>query len=183
MLKEEQILGLNSKEYDTAIRKAGQIHEYGINNSYGIRDYYWNYRKKFKATISEQLFSSIVDAMFVAMIDELKEDRYVVFPKGFGFLKTEYCKSYVELKNDKLKVHNIVDWYSTIKLWYEDEEARNQKLLLYKEKTMAKFVKYSKQGNGFKNKRYLCLDIKRSVTKILTQDYINKHQIKPIKYG
>ena len=183
MLKEEQILELSSREYDTLIRKAGQIHEYSINNSYGMRDYFWYYRKTYKNVISEQLYSMVLKEVMNAMIDELKEDRYVVFPFGFGFLKTVYCRSMVRFINGKVKVNGVVDWINTIQLWHSDEEARNKKQLIYKEKTNAKIVKYSKQGNTFKNKLYLCLDIKRSVYKTLTVDYNNKHKIKPLKYG
>ena len=183
MLKEEQILELSSQEYDTLIRKAGQIHEYGVNHSYGIRDYYRAYRKQIKNEVTEQLYSKIIDEVVQAMIDELKKDAYVVLPLGFGFLSTTYLKNRVRIVDSKLKVNGIIDWYKTIKMWYDDEEARNNKQVIYKEKTCNKIAKYSKSGKVFKNKQYLKLVIKRSVFKELTTDYNDKHTIKPIIYG
>ena len=59
MQQAKQILELSSAEYNTIIRKAGTIKEFEINNSYGIRDYYWNYRKKYNNRISEQLYTKI----------------------------------------------------------------------------------------------------------------------------
>lgn len=183
MLKEDQISELSSQEYDTLIRKAGQIRKYGVNHSYGIRDYYRAYRKKTKNNITEQLYSKVIDEVVQAMIDELKEDAYVVLPFGFGFLSTTYIKSRVRMIDDKVKVNGIIDWYKTIKLWYDDEEARNKKQIVFRDKTCNKIAKYSKSGKVFKNKRYLKLVIKRSVFKELTADYNDKHTIKPIIYG
>lgn len=183
MQKEEQTLNLSVKEYDVLIRKAGTIREFDVNNSYGIRDYYWNYRKKFKHNISEQIYSKIIKEVISLMIDELKKDAYVVFPEGFGFLKTAYPKFTVKLKEDKLKVVGMVDWYKTIELWYNDEEAKENKQLIYKENYFTKIASYSKIGKYFKNKQFLRLDIKRSVHKTLTTDYIDNHTIKPIIYG
>ena len=79
MLKDEQILQLNSKEYDTLIRKAGTIREFDVNNSYGVRDYFWNYRKTFKNIITEQQYSKILKEVIQAMIDELKLDDFDEF--------------------------------------------------------------------------------------------------------
>lgn len=183
MQQAKQILELSSAEYNTIIRKAGTIKEFEINNSYGIRDYYWNYRKKYNSRVSEQLYTKIVKEIIIAMIDELKKDAYVVFPFGIGFLRTEYIKHSINFVDGKVKVNGIVDWIKTINLWYEDEEARNKKQLVYRDKGICKIVKYSKTGKSFKNKQFLCLNIKRSVYKQLTEDYINKHTIKPIIYG
>ena len=183
MLKDEQILELNSTEYGTIIRKAGTIREFEINNSYGIRDYFWNYRKKYGVKISEQLFTKIIKDVILAFIEELKNDAYVVFPLGFGFLRTAYIKHSVTFVNGKVKVNGIVDWVKTINLWYENTEARDNKQLVYRDKGICKIIKYTKSGNVFKNKKFLCLDIKRSLYKQLTDDYINKHTIKPIIYG
>jgi len=174
---------MSSKEYDVLIRKAGQIHEYELNKSFGTRDYFRYYKKTYKDGITEQLYSKILKEVITAMIDELKEDRYAVFPFAIGFLKTNYFDYAVKFVDGKVKVYSAIDWYSTIKLWHEDEEARERKQLVYKDKLRLKRAVYSKTGVSFKNKCYLCLDIKRSVHRELTENYNNKNKIKPIIYG
>lgn len=174
---------MNKKEFDVKIRKAGTVHEFEVNNSYGIRDYYRYYKKLYKTDVSEQMYSGIIKELIYEMIEELKKDAYVIFPLNFGYLSTRYIKPYAEIINDKLKMHGYVDWYKTTDLWFSDEEARERKQLVFKENAIYKFIKYSKSGGLFKNKTYLRLSIKRTVNKLLTDDYKNKTSIKPLIYG
>ena len=171
---------MNRKEFDVALRKAGTVHEFEVRNSYGIRDYYRNYKKISKTDLSEQVYSNIIKDVTNELIEELKKDAYAVFPLGFGYLSTNYLKSYAEIVDDKLKAHGYVDWYQTINLWFSDEKAKERKQLVFKENTIYKFVSYTRTGVYFKNKKHLKLGIKRSVNRLLTEDYKNKTTIKPL---
>ena len=57
MQKEEQISEMSSKEYDVLIRKAGQIHEYELNKSFGTRDYFRYYKKTYKSLFTYMYWS------------------------------------------------------------------------------------------------------------------------------
>ena len=54
----------------------------------------------------------------------------------------------------KLKNNYAVDWNSTFKLWYEDAEAKENKILV---KTIAKFgyfIQYNRKYASYKNKSF-----------------------------
>lgn len=132
----------------------GQKH-FKVSGSWGIYDAYKLLRKhkwlNIGRPLTEHEFYSIIRGVNDCISEEIVNGQTITFPMRMG--KLELRKFPVEVKyvEGKLKIGYPVDWYSTIKLWYEDEEARNSKTLVRNtEKTKYK-VLYKKYSANYEN--------------------------------
>ena len=57
----------------------------------------------------------------------------------------------VRIKDGKLVTNLPIDWNETLKLWYEDEDAKKNKKLVYSDFTESFKMYYDKIGSNYKN--------------------------------
>lgn len=159
---------MSLKEFRKRILKVNQSRKTSITNSYGVYDAYKYYRKNKpldkKYIISESQYFSIIRKLNLILGQELLAQRDIIFPLGMG--KIEVRKRFPEVKVDKDgKVKNSypIDWDSTLRLWYEDKDAREERLLLKKKEKEVFIVRYNKSNAKYKNQSYFEFVVNRAL--------------------
>ena len=76
-------------------------------------------------------------------------------------------------KNGSFKVTYAIDWDSTLKLWYDDEEAFNSKTLVKLPERNIFRVKYNKDSANYENKSFMEFQINRDIKTRLKQKIKN----------
>lgn len=128
-----------------------------ITNSWGVKWYQRYYIKRSKYKIEEKLYRQILEAINYQIVHYIIEDQGFQFPSALGKLVVVKHK---HKPYDTKHHYKIVDWKETLKLWYEDEECREKKQKVLRErKEELRFVFY--RNFRLKNNKFLLLDIKR----------------------
>lgn len=106
--------------------------------------------------------------------DEISKGNAVQFPCKMG--KLELKKEYRGVTIDKegnMKITYPIDWHSTLKLWFEDEEAREQKLLIRRNTKHLYRVVFNKHNATFNNKVFYDFTLNRYIKKKLKNNINN----------
>lgn len=166
---------MSYKNYRVAKLKADKKRKtkYKINNSYGTQHIY-RYcitNKLIPHKLPYKTFSHIIKTIHESFIEDVLNNRQVIFPNSMGGLvmyKKLQKKAY-----DKLPV----DWDRTLRLWYEDEEAEQQKILVrYENKYLYKIQYLYDKASDHKNSSYYWFNVSRTFKKKLI-DRINDNLI------
>lgn len=129
-----------------------------VTKSWGVYDAFKHARKNgwydIGKSVSEHEFYSIVRQINKLLAEEIANGRPVSFPNKMGKLELRKIPRGVSLVNGKLKVSFPPDWSETMRLWYEDEEARKNKTLVRDESPFGYKVKYDKFDATYENKTF-----------------------------
>ena len=143
------------EEFRISTLKANQKkHHFKIHNSYGIKDAYrWCIKNKlFDKTISEKDFRVIINTLNLSLQDQLLQGKDIKLPEFMGRIEVRKYKTYVDFEEGKLVTNLKIDWDKTLRLWFEDKEAYNNKTLIRCE-TKEKFkIIYNKRKAKYNNK-------------------------------
>lgn len=166
--------GMTLEEY--ASITAGGTHEYAVNNSWGVYDYYKYYRHnrpkdKSYYKMNEYQYYKLIRTVNEYIIDLLFKNAMVVLPNGFGELAIYKNKAEVSIKDGKVRTTRPVNWNETIKLWFEDSEAEKNKTLVRWDIENILSIKYKKTTAVFNNKSFYDLQIIRRIKKRLSDMY------------
>lgn len=137
-----------------------------IRNSYNTRDIYRKLKKEggFKSPLSESDFGLIVKSLNTLLADELKENAVVELPMRMGkIVVVGYDRKIIKNKQGKYIPNTTPNWKETMELWKNDEEARENKVLIYHEDKKQFSVKFRGEGTNFSNKRSLNFKLRRTV--------------------
>lgn len=145
-----------------------------IKHCYGSRDAWkWLRRNKWKKTkgqhIEQALYSSIIDAVNKALVEKLLEGHEIELPQRMGSLYLASTPSKVVFENGVLKTNYRVDWLKTLKLWFEDAEARNAHKTVKRVQKDIIFIKYDKHKATYTNKRFYAFRANRSLIRKVGQ--------------
>ena len=116
---------------------------------------WWYKHTKFPylGVIDSPTFERIVGAVNTELGKMFAAGRAVTFPRGIGTVYLIKAKesSYIDSKTGELRHRNrYVNWYKTIKLWYEDPEAKEKKQLVYDTKPYNYIFRYESSKDAFK---------------------------------
>lgn len=73
----------------------------------------------------------------------------------------------MKIVNGKLVYNNPIDWDATLRLWYKDEEAFKEKIVIKREIENIYFVHYNKGTAIYNNKRFYEFNPTREIKKLL----------------
>lgn len=152
--------------------------EHKIKKSLGVYDAYKYIRKNkwfdIGRKLTEHEFYSIIRKVNSMLANNLCSGNPVVFPNRMGQLELRKRKSLPIIDNKgKLKVTYAIDWDKTLKLWYEDKEAyENKTLVKMPEKNIFR-VKYSKVTATYNNKSFMDFQVNRRIKKLLKDNIKN----------
>lgn len=143
-------------EFKKSIRTSTKGKQFTIRNSYGVYDCYKHIRKNgwfdIGRPVKEHEFYTIIREVSKLLSKNLLTGEKVVFPCLMGQVELRKYKPDAKIVNGKLKVTYPVNWNDTLKLWYEDEEAREKKILLRFEERFIYFIKYNSFCAKYNNK-------------------------------
>ena len=159
------------QEFAVEVKKARGPKTMKVTNSFGVYDAYKDIRKNgwydIGKPISEHDFYAIIRGVNNLLAEELSNGREIVFPARMGKLELRKNETGVSLVNGKLRIKYPVDWGETIRLWLEDEEARNSKTLLRDETKYIYKIKYVKFDANYENKSFYQFVLNRFIKKAL----------------
>lgn len=148
-----------------------------VTNSYGVYDAYKHIRKNgwydIERPIKEKEFYSIVRGVNKYFADEISNGNTVVFPSKMGKLELRKGQRGVSLVDGKLKVTYPINWEDTLRLWFEDKQARENKTLLRSENNYVYNVKYCKHDANYENKSFYEFALNRFIKRELKRKINN----------
>lgn len=151
-----------------------------IRNSWGVYDAYKLIRKNkwydIGRPVTEHEFYSIVRSINNLLAEEVANGNTVAFPSRMGKLELRKFQRGVSLVDGKLRITYPVNWEETLKLWFEDEEAKKNKTLLRNESDFVYHVRYDKFDATYENKSFYQFALNRFIKKKL-KDKILKGEI------
>ena len=153
--------------------KAGTVHTYTVNNSYGVYDYYKYYRHnrpkdRSYYKMNEAQYYKLIRTVNEYLIDLLFQNKRLELPDGFGELIILRRDSKVIIKDGKVKTNRPVNWDATIRLWFEDKEAEKNKTLVRWDVDHVTTIKYLRTNAKFRNKAFYELQLVRRLKKRLS---------------
>lgn len=172
------------EEFKKSIQGLHNHRKYKVRGSLGVYDAYkWIRKRKWVdigKSITEHEFYSIIRRVNNYLADSLVQGNDITFPHRMGNLELRKFDSTIRLDNGKVKTNLPVDWKSTIKLWYEDEESFNNRTLVrLKEKEIFK-VYYNKRKADYNNQVFYEFKVNREVKRRLKEN-IKKGKIDAFK--
>lgn len=152
--------------------------KFKITHSYGTKQG-WRYLKKNKwfsgEPVTEKQFGSIIRRVNELLIEQFLKGSDIVFPYKMGKLELRKMPASIRFEDGELKTNLPVDWKRTLQLWYEDEEAKNNKTLIRKEYKEVFRIIYNKSKAVYKNKCFYNFIPNRDFKKKLS-DSINNNE-------
>lgn len=147
------------EEFRGEILKAGPKAPKRITNSWGVYDYYKYYRKNkpkdHKYVLSESQYFAIIRRINKLLAEEITLGYDIRLPLRLGELQIRKRIPYVRFdKQGNLVTNRAIDWDKTLRLWYDDSKAYENKLLVYREEKEVFKLNYSKVSAIYKNKCY-----------------------------
>lgn len=157
-----------------------------IKNSYGVLDGYLYYREK-KKQKNEAYLKKGIYFKITRMVNNILREKFsngeieIVFPAKLGVLELRKTQIKKKIVNGKLVTNAFIDWNKTLELWYEDEEAFNNRTLV-KHYSNARFsIYYNKQKAEYIGKSYFDFNANRELKNMLKKN-INDNKIDAYTY-
>ena len=166
------------KIFKSSIQHLQDSRTHKITNSLGNYDAYKYIRKNkwfnIGRPLTEHEFYQIIRRINNYLAEELVNGNDIIFPNRMGKLELRKRNSLPIIdKNGNLKVTYAIDWDSTLKLWYEDEEAFNNKTLVNLPEKNIFRVKYNKDTANYENKSFMEFQVNRDIKTRLKQKIKN----------
>ena len=156
-------------EFKTKIaKKSGHPRVCKISNSYGMKDYYRYYKDKMKSS-NQEYFSFHDYLMIMRQINNKLRDKFsegaidLIFPANMGRLEISKIPITKRIVDGKLKTNAFIDWNKTLELWFEDEEAFNNKQLVRSTNNHSFKIHYNRNKGEYINKFYVEFNTNREL--------------------
>ena len=100
----------------------------------------------------------------------------VSLPDRMGRLSLVIQERNVKIIDGKVKCSRPINWKETLKLWYEDEEAKNKKILVRRDDNKVFKIRYNHSYGITKNKQFFKFAPCRSL-RLKLKDKIENNEI------
>lgn len=165
---------MSYSEFINNLKGVSEHRHHKINNSYGVYDGFKFYRKNKpkdkKFILSESQYFSIIRDINNHLADALSQGKDINLPERMGRIELRKYKLEPRIGNDgKLIYKAPIDWDTTLKLWYEDSQAMQDKVLIKLETNESFRVLYNKSKALFTNKSFYMLHINRELKKKISK--------------
>lgn len=168
-MEDKEFLAFRNK-----VQRAGRGKNYKVTGSWGIYDCYKLLRKhKWQGVgrpLKEQEFYSIIRQVNKLLAEEVGKGNTVVFPYHMGKIELRKYTPSASFVNGKLRLSYPIDWDSTMKLWFTDEEARVNKTLVRFEESFVFSVKYNRQHANYPNKCFYEFTVNNRIKQLLKEN-------------
>lgn len=168
---------MEEREFMTEVKKAGEHRIHKATNSWGVKDAFYFYRKNrprdSEYVLSESQYLKIIRMVNNILREMIARGMEVTLPEKMGKLELRKSKPIVDFRNGKLRTNLPVDWDSTLKLWYEDEDSYLNKKLVRCESREVFKVYYNKYKADYPNKSFYQFHMNRTLKKGLKQNIKN----------
>ncbi len=145
-----------------------------IRNSWGVRDAYKLIRKNhwfdMPRRVTEAEYYKIIRGVNSYLAECIANGETVTFPEQMGCLELRKFEAGVSIVDGKLKNTYPIDWNETWKLWWQDKEAHQEKILLRDEQPWIYRVSYDKDKATYENKCFYQFTLNRFVKTALKEN-------------
>ena len=167
---------MEEKEFLSKVRKLKEPRNHKVKNSYGIYDGYKFYRKNKpkdpKYILTESQYFAITRRINEILAEHLSRGEDIILPCRLGRIEVRKYKAKITWDGKKIKSNLPIDWDKTLKLWYEDNEAYKNKVLIKIEEKEIYKIYYNKFIAEYNNKCFYQFNFNRELKNKL------KHNIK-----
>lgn len=176
------------KEFSTKERW-NKIRKFKFKDSFGLRDGFTFYRatrpKEKKFVLTAKQYSDIISQVNLGIGDKLLEGFVIKLPSYVGelYIQKRTVEPFIN-KEGHLVFNSPVDWKKTLQLWFNSEEAHNNKSIVKSETRTAYSIHYNKRRARFTNQGYVGFRAQRSLKlKLSSLAQLGKIEgyLKPIK--
>lgn len=164
------------EEFKMAILPSRKGSRNKVRDSIGVYDIYKKIRKNhwydIGRPVTEKEYYAIIRGVNDLLAEELANGRTVNLPARMGKLELRKTKVGVFMDDGKLKITYPPDWSKTLRLWYEDAEAREKKTILRNENPYVYHIKYCVSGTSanYNNKSFYQFALNTFVKKALSRN-------------
>ena len=159
------------KEYWNSTCRHYEKKEAALHRSYRMKDAYRWYRKRHKDEVTGTLFGAVVRAVNQRVADLMLKGQQFKIPHRMGRMELRKKSCNISYKNGKLR-GGKVNWPETIKLWYDDEDAREKKTLIRYERTVKFLIYYNDFQCNCKNIKFYAMYTTRSLTQKINRGIV-----------
>lgn len=174
------------EEFALKTKRAGS-HKFKITGSYGVKSAFREMRKnKWKGCIrpvNEKEFYTIINNVNKCYAEALLNGEDITLPDKMGRISLAVQERKVKLVDGKVKCTKPIDWKETLKLWYEDEESRNNKTLVRRDVDKVFMIRFNSHYGTTKNKQFFKFMPCRSLKLKLKDKIINNEITDAFNYG
>ncbi len=164
---------MDYKEFNAQVKKAREPRVAKVTHSWGVYDCYKAIRKHqwydIGRPLKEHEFYSIIRKVNKLAANEVANGGEFTFPCRMGKLEIRKIINGVSIVGGKLKNTYGIDWGNTLRLWYEDEEARKAKTLLRWENDVY-HVRYNKFPANYENQSFYEFQTNRYLKQALQEN-------------
>lgn len=144
------MLMMTEQQFIANVKNVTKPRNHSIQNSIGVEDFLQEYVKQNKK-LSSSTIRSIIKLINLELANCLSAGKEIKFPRQMGSLELRSNDTYIKFKDGKLKTNRMIDWNTTLKLWYNDEEAKSRKQLVRLENKKIFSVFYNRGKAKFTN--------------------------------
>ena len=142
-------------EFKKNIKRVTSKRLHKVRNSIGVYDIYKHIRKNkwynIPRPLKEGEFYKIIRSVNQYLGKALSEGREIKLPHRLGKIELRKAPVRMSIVNNKLVTNLPIDWDATLKLWYKDEEAYNNRMLVRCEPKEVFKIFYNKYGAEYTN--------------------------------
>lgn len=157
----------NFNEFRDSIKRVSESRNHKITNSYGVYDAYkynrkngWKYTNK---KVSEGDYYKVIRRVGDYIAQVVSNGDTIKFPDKMGKIGVFKRVTTPTIVDGKLIVKKPIDWSKTIEYWFEDEDARNKRELIYStNKEVFKLIYHSTYAD-YNNKHYYEFKFNRDI--------------------
>lgn len=169
------------KEFKDKIVKNHGPKKMKVVNSWGVYDAYKAVRKHgwydIGRPVTEHEFYSIVRQVNDYLASELKQGNTIIFPYRMGKLELRRTETGASLIDGVLHIKYPIDWGETLRLWYKDKEAKEQKILIRHQTKYRYFIHYNKYRAVYNNRTFYKFSLNRFISKGLKDTVKNGKEV------
>lgn len=164
----------NWETFRDNIKKVKGPRHHKISGSWGVYQAH-RYTMKNKwfnigKPVSDKEYYKIIRTVNKALVQDFLNGEIIIFPYSLGSLVPVKKENKSFFYNNKLRITSHIDWNATIKLWSEDEEAYNNKLLVRKTNKEKAFITFFKNNKvGLTNRNVLFFQPNRTFKELIIE--------------
>lgn len=147
-----------------------------ITNSYGVKDGYKYYKNKMVEN-NEQPLPLQTYLKVLRTINNILRDSFIngkidiVLPAHLGSLELRRVPIKKKIVDGKVVTNAYIDWNKTLELWYEDEEAFNDRTLVKSTRDNKLSIYYNKDKAHYIFKSYFDFQINRQLREAVMKNH------------
>lgn len=165
-------------DFRKSVLKVHGPRRHKVNRSLGVYDAYKYLRKnKWKGIghkLTEHQFYYIIRKINDCLAYNILNGEEITLPNRMGSLELRKYEAKLYLENGVVRTTLPIDWDRTLKLWAEDKESFDNKMLVRTEDKEIFKVFYNKKSANFNNKSFYRFEINRDIKRGLAQKIKDK---------